>query len=216
MKRIRILALALTAAVLAAGCAGAGKLGGGTPTENSVVIEKDGSVKWASVETYDKGDYTEEELNTWIEKKISDFNASLGKTAAARNTEGFEKLPVALVSASLGSGKAATVTEYDTAGRLVEFAREIGDYNVTFTSLETGRIAVLGQELEGVSFKDVKGGAVNAGDVVSDGQSMFVKAEGHGVIKTEKKVLYISDGCVLRDANTVETPAEGNGYIILD
>lgn len=216
MKRIRILALALTAAILASGCAGIGKLGGGAPAENSVMIEKDGSVQWASVETYDKGDYTQEELNTWIENKISEFNSSLGKQAAARNTEGSEKLPVALVSASLGDGKAATVTEYDTAGRLVEFAREIGDYNVDFTSLETGRIAVLGQELDSISFKDVKGGAVNSGDVMSDGQRMFVKAEGHAVIKTEKKVLYVSDGCVLRDANTVETPADGNGYIILD
>ena len=59
-------------------------------------------------------------------------------------------------------GKAFTITEYDTASRIVEFAREIGDYNVTFTALEAGRVAVLGQGLEAVAFKDMKGNAVDA------------------------------------------------------
>lgn len=216
MKKFVYLALALMTAVLVAGCAGIGSPGGGNPTENSVMIEKDGSVRWASVETYDKGDYTEDEIKAFAEKRISDFNSSLGKAASAENTEGSDKLPAALVSVHLGDGKATMVTEYDTAARLVEFAREIGDYNVTFTGLETGRAAVMGQQLEGVELKDEKGNAVNSGDAVSDGQRLVVKAEGPGVIKTEKKVLYTSDGCVLRDANTVETPGEGTSYIILN
>ena len=51
---------------------------------------------------------------------------------------------------------------------------------------------------------------------MSDGQQFLVKAEGPGVIKTEKKILYVSDGCSLRDSGTVETPEEGTSYIILD
>lgn len=217
MKKIMAMALALmAAAVLATGCAGIGAPGKGTPVENSVMIEKDGNVQWASVETYDKGDYTEEELKAFVQQRISDFNSSLGKAAKSENTEGAEKLPAALVSAKIGDGKAFTVTEYDTASRIIEFAREIGDYNVTFTALEAGRVAVLGQGLEDVAFKDVKGNAVDASQAVSDGQQVLVKAEGPGVIKTEKKILYVSDGCSLRDSNTVETPEEGASYIILD
>lgn len=216
MKKFVYLALALMTAVLVTGCAGIGLPGGGNPTENSVMIEKDGSVRWASVETYDKGDYTEDELKAFAQKRISDFNSALGKAASAENTEGADKLPAALVSVQLGDGKATMVTEYDTAARLVEFAQEIGDYNVTFTRLETGRAAVMGQQLEGVELKDEKGNAVNVSDAVSDGQRLVVKAEGSGVIKTEKKVLCASDGCVLRDANTVETPEEGTSYIILN
>ena len=62
MKKIgyRLLTL-VTAAVLMTGCAGLGSSGGAKPTENSVMIEKDGSVRWQSVETYEAGDYTEEE-----------------------------------------------------------------------------------------------------------------------------------------------------------
>ena len=100
------------------------------------------------METYDKGDYPEEELTAFVQERISSFNASLGKAEKSENTEGAEKLPVALVSAKIGDGKAFTITEYDTASRIVEFAREIGDYNVTFTALEAGRVAVLGQGLE--------------------------------------------------------------------
>ena len=211
MKKIMVMALALmTAAVLATGCAGIGAPGKGTPVENSVMIEKDGNVQWVSVETYDKGDYPEEELTAFVQERISSFNASLGKA------EKSEKLPVALVSAKIGDGKAFTITEYDTASRIVEFAREIGDYNVTFTALEAGRVAVLGQGLEAVAFKDMKGNAVDASQAVSDGQQFLVKAEGPGVIKTEKKILYVSDGCSLRDSSTVETPEEGTSYIILD
>lgn len=217
MKRIRVMALAfLAAAVLATGCAKMGASGKGAPVENSVMIEKDGSVQWASVETYEKGDYTLEEMKEAAQKRISDYNSFLGKEAKSENAEGADKLPVALVSAELSDGKASMVTEYDSATRLIEFAREIGDYNVTFTALETGRAAVLGQNLDGVNFKDAKGDAVDAAQVASDGQRVVVKAEGPGVVKTEKKVLYISDGCSLRDANTVQTPEEGTSYIVIE
>lgn len=103
MKKIMVMALALmTAAVLATGCAGIGAPGKGTPVENSVMIEKDGNVQWVSVETYDKGDYPEEELTAFVQERISSFNASLGKAEKSENTEGAEKLPVALVSAKIG------------------------------------------------------------------------------------------------------------------
>ena len=171
MKKIMVMALALmTAAALATGCAGIGAPGKGTPVENSVMIEKDGNVQWASVETYDKGDYPEEELKAFVQERISSFNASLGKAEKSENTEGAEKLPVALVSAKIGDGKAYTITEYDTASRIVEFAREIGDYNVTFTALEAGRVAVLGQGLEGVAFKDVIPGSVGRPAVFGKGR----------------------------------------------
>ena len=122
------------------GCSRIGMGGAAEPTENSVYVAGDGSVRWASVETYQQGDYTEDELKTWAGQKISDFNSGLGKAASYENTEGSEKLPAAMVSARIGNGTATLVTEYDTPGRLIEFAQEIGDYNVPFTQLDTGRL----------------------------------------------------------------------------
>mgnify|MGYP000258343014 CR=1 FL=1 len=50
---------------------------------------------------------------------------------------------------------------------------------------------------------------------LKDGQSMVVKAAGQGVIVTEKKIQYVSEGCVLKDSNRVQTSGEGTSYIIL-
>jgi hypothetical protein len=50
---------------------------------------------------------------------------------------------------------------------------------------------------------------------LKDGQNLVVKAAGKGVIVTEKKIQYVSDGCVLKDSNRVQTSGEGTSYIIL-
>ncbi len=216
MKKIVMGILLLAAAAVAlAGCSRIGMGGAAEPTENSVYVAGDGSVRWASVETYQQGDYTENELKTSAGQKISNFNSGLGKAASYENTEGSEKLPVAMVSARIEKGTATLVTEYDTPGRLIEFAQEIGDYNVPFTQLDTGRVAAMSGELTDVSFKDEKGKAADQGTALKEGQSMVVKAAGQGVIVTEKKIQYVSDGCVLKDSNRVQTSGEGTSYIIL-
>lgn len=216
MKKIvkGILLLAASAAVVT-GCSRIGMGGAAEPTENSVYVAGDGNVRWASAETYQQGDYTEDELKTWAGQKISDFNSGLGKAASYENTEGSEKLPAAMVSARIGNGTATLVTEYDTPGRLIEFAQEIGDYNVPFTQLDTGRVAAMSGELKDASFKDEKGKAVDQETALKDGQNLVVKAAGKGVIVTEKKIQYVSDGCVLKDSNRVQTSGEGTSYIIL-
>ena len=126
MKKIvkGILLLAAAAAVVT-GCSRIGIGGAEVPTENSVYVAGDGSVRWASVETYQQGSYTEDELKNSAGQKIIDFNSGLGKAASYENAEGSEKLPVAIVSASMGNGTATLVTEYDAPGRLIEFAQEI-------------------------------------------------------------------------------------------
>ena len=204
MKKIvkGILLLAAAAAVVT-GCSRIGMGGAEAPTENSVYVAGDGSVRWASVETYQQGSYTEDELKNSAGQKIIDFNSGLGKAASYENAEGSEKLPVAIV------------TEYDAPGRLIEFAQEIGDYNVPFTQLDTGRVAAMSGELAEVSFQDEKGKAVDQETALKDGQSMVVKAAGQGVIVTEKKIQYVSEGCVLKDSNRVQTSGEGTSYIIL-
>lgn len=216
MKKIvaGLLALAAAAAVVT-GCSRIGTAGGDNPSQNSLYIEGDGSVRWASVETYDQGDYTEDELKASAGQKISSFNSSLGKDASFENAEGSDKLPVGLVSVKLGNGKSVLITEYDTPGRLIEFAQEIGDHNVPFIQLDTGRAAAMSGELKEASFKDEKGQPVDQDTALKDGQKLVVKAEGQGIVVSDKGILYISDNCLLKDASTVQTPEEGIGYIIL-
>ena len=214
-KIVKGILLLAAAAAMVTGCSRICMVEDAEPTENSVYVAGDGSVRWASVETYQQGSYTEDELKNSAGQKIIDFNSGLGKAASYENAEGSEKLPVAIVSASMGNGTATLVTEYDAPGRLIEFAQEIGDYNVPFTQLDTGRVAAMSGELAEVSFQDEKGKAVDQETALKDGQSMVVKAAGQGVIVTEKKIQYVSEGCVLKDSNRVQTSGEGTSYIIL-
>lgn len=207
------LILALTAGL--SGCGRIGGLGSFEPAESCALIEKDGSVQWASVETYDQGDYTEEELVSFAKERISAFNESLGREASAENTDGAEKLPVALVSGSLSDGTARLVTEYDKADRLVEFSQEIGDDTMPFTLLVTGRVASVGGDMSQVTFTDEKGNAVDGASVAADGERLAIRAEGGGLIRTEGTVLCVSEGSTLVDQSTVRTAEEGISYIIL-
>lgn len=214
-KRTILTMVLMTAVISITACSAMGRPGGNAPVENSAMIDKEGGVSWVSMEPYEDSDGTEEELKTWVGNKISDFNSSLGKPASATNTENGQKLPVAIVSVTTGKGKAVLITEYDTPSRLIEFSNEIGDYNVPFTVLEVDRVESIGQGFEGISFKDEKGNRVDAQTAKSDNQKLAVKAEGQGIIKTENTVLYVSEGCTLKDSKTVQTSPEGTSYIVL-
>ena len=182
--------MVLAAAISTAACSAMGKSGEKLPAENSVMIDEGGN-------------------------KIAAFNSSLGKPAQAVNSSGSERLPVAIGSVAVGNGTATLITEYDTPSRLVEFAGEIGDYNVPFTALEVGRVASAGQSFEGLTFKDEKGNTVDAQTVRAGNEKLAVKAEGQGIIKTENAILYISDGCTLQDSRTVQTAQEGTSIKII-
>ena len=188
--------------------------GAEVPTENSVYVAGDGSVRWASVETYQQGSYTEDELKNSAGQKIIDFNSGLGKAASYENAEGSEKLPVAIVSASMGNGTATLVTEYDAPGRLIEFAQEIGDYNVPFTQLDTGRVAAMSGELAEVSFQDEKGRRWTRRQLLGTDRAWWLRLRT-GRHCDGEKIQYVSEGCVLKDSNRVQTSGEGTSYIIL-
>ena len=216
MTKLAAAAAAMGLALAVWGCSGAGSLVEVTPQENCAIIKKDGSVQWASVEAYDQGSYTQDEMLAFAKERVSAYNASLGKEAASENKEGAEALPVAVVSGKLEEGTALLVTAYDTPARLIEFAREIGDGNVTFTDLATGTVGSMGEKLAAVSWKDAKGNGAAAADVTKNADAIVITAEGQGIIRTEKKVLYVSQDCTLQSENTVQTAAEGPSYIIME
>lgn len=187
--------------------------GGFAPSENSAYIEKDGSLKWASVEDAGGEGYSKENLLAFAKEKISDYNASLGKEQTAENKEGEEKLPVAVVSAEEKDGKLVLVTEYDAPERLLEFSEEIGDDTMPFIRLETGSIAQMEGALSESSMTDAKGNPADISAVKKEG-SQVVFSEGQGILQTEGKILYASEGCTVMDEHTAKT-AEGVSVIVL-
>lgn len=212
-KTIRGILLFAVSSVCLTGCAGSGGKGDSF-TENTLYVAGDGSVSWASVENYGEGDYREEELKAFAAERISQFNLSQGKEAAFENEKGSEKLPVALDKVHMEDGTALLVTEYDTPSRLVEFSQDIGDEGMPFSAIETGSPAVLAFR-EPVSYLDSEGKTAARQEILKK-TGLAVQVSGQGIISTEKKIRYISEGCTLRDDRTVETAPEGVSCILLE
>ena len=216
-KSMRGILFLAACAALFTGCA---RSGGdrGSFTENTLYVAKDGTVFWTSTEEYGEGSYKEEELRDFAGAKISQFNQSLGKEAAYENRDGSEALPVALDEVSMKDGRAVLVTEYDTPSRLVEFSGEIGDTSMPFTSIETGTAADLA-DVKQTAYMDAKGKTADP-QALSEGilkeSGLAVKVSGQGLISTENRILYVSEGCELMNDKTVKTAAGGVSYIILE
>lgn len=220
MKKILLAALAAMFVLTLPGCALSGRGGAVefSPAESCAYIKKDGSLQWASVETAEQGDYSEEELAAYAKERISAFNSALGKEASAENKSGQEKLPAAFVSCRLDDKKAVLITEYDTPARLIEFAEEIGDYNVGFTLLETGSPEDIAGACGDPEMVDTRGKAVEDPLAAAQkaGSSVAVAAEGQGIIETERKILYVSQGCTLLSEHRVQTADKAVSCIVLE
>ena len=212
-KSIRGILLLAACTVFFAGCARS-KGSWEAFTENTLYVAGDGSVSWASVESFGEGDYKEEELKAFAGERISQFNQSQGEEPAFENEKGAEKLPVALDTVSMKDGRAVLVTEYDTPSRLVEFSQDIGDGGMPFDSIDIGSPASLALK-EQTSYLDIEGKAVDQQEILKE-TGLAVRVSGQGVISAEKKIRYISEGCTLRDVHTVETASEGVSCIILE
>ena len=94
-KIVKGILLLAAAAAMVTGCSRIGMGEDAEPTENSVYVADDGSVRWASVETYQQGDYTEDELKLIIKQSAKVLNVKIedaGATELARRSRGTPRL----------------------------------------------------------------------------------------------------------------------------
>lgn len=222
MKKINVAAVILAVLLSAAMTAGCARSSSSEfdPVQNSVFIKQDGSILSATVEHTQQDYYTEENLKSFVEGKVSEFNAAQGKESAAYNKEGSDKLPVALVSCSLSQGQGEQilkyVLEYSSADMMFAFTGTIRDEEMTLTSLATDSVEnrLSKGDLVGDAFVDAKGQSVESSKVTSQSKLRVVVSEGPATIQTEGKVVYMTQGCTLQNAYTVTTSGEGVSYIV--
>ena len=220
ISRYLLLAAVVMAVFAASGCARSDKGAVFDPDQSSIFVKKDGSVLSASVEHSDQNYYSEEELKSFMEGRLSEFNAAQGKESAAYNKEGAEKLPAAIVSCKVegadGAKTVKSIVEYSSPEMLLALAGEIRDGEIQLAALATDSVEnrLAAGDLVGSTFVDAKGNAVEAGQITSQSKLRVVSSQGPALIQTEGKVLYMSDGCTLVDEYTVQTPEEGSSFII--
>ena len=83
ISRYLLLAAVVMAVFAASGCARSDKGAVFDPDQSSIFVKKDGSVLSASVEHSDQNYYSEEELKSFMEGRLSEFNAAQGRGGQA-------------------------------------------------------------------------------------------------------------------------------------
>lgn len=194
-KKLLAAAVAVTAVLMLGGCEGlSAKNAKGPETEESCLyITKDGSIQWVSVEHYEGGSYSKEELLDFASEKIKEYNE-------AKGTEN-SKEPVTLVSGSLENGKAVLVTSYDSGESLVDFAGETGDDTMPFAEVKTGTPEELSEELKAAGI-EIHG-------------SFAVVLQGEGMVQTEGKILDADGSCTVNDGHFIKT-GSGTSVIVTE
>ena len=194
-KKLLAAAVAETAVLMLGGCEGlSAKNAKGPETEESCLyITKDGSIQWVSVEHYEGGSYSKEELLDFASEKIKEYNE-------AKGTEN-SKEPVTLVSGSLENGKAVLITSYDSGESLVDFAGETGDDTMPFAEVKTGTPEELSEELKAAGI-EIHG-------------SFAVVLQGEGMVQTEGKILDADGSCTVNDGHFIKT-GSGTSVIVTE
>lgn len=194
-KKLLAAAVAVAAVLMLGGCEGlSAKNAKGPETEESCLyITKDGSIQWVSVEHYEGGSYSKEELLDFASEKIKEYNE-------AKGTEN-SKEPVTLVSGSLENGKAVLITSYDSGESLVDFAGETGDDTMPFAEVKTGTPEELSEELKAAGI-EIHG-------------SFAVVLQGEGMVQTEGKILDADGSCTVNDGHFIKT-GSGTSVIVTE
>ena len=194
-KKLLAAAVAVTAVLMLGGCEGlSAKNAKGPETEESCLyITKDGSIQWVSVEHYEGGSYSKEELLDFASEKIKEYNE-------AKGTEN-SKEPVTLVSGSLENGKAVLITSSDSGESLVDFAGETGDDTMPFAEVKTGTPEELSEELKAAGI-EIHG-------------SFAVVLQGEGMVQTEGRILDADGSCTVNDGHFIKT-GSGTSVIVTE
>ena len=194
-KKLLAAAVAVTAVLMLGGCEGlSAKSAKGPETEESCLyITKDGSIQWVSVEHYEGGSYSKEELLDFASEKIKEYNEAKGTESS--------KEPVTLVSGSLENGKAVLVTSYDSGESLVDFAGETGDDTMPFTEIRAGTPEELSEDLKAAGI-EIHG-------------SFAVVLQGEGIVQTEGKLLDADGSCTVSDGHFIKT-GSGTSVIVTE
>ncbi|MGL5436807.1 MAG: hypothetical protein ACRDBO_15615 [Lachnospiraceae bacterium] len=215
MKKKRAAWLAVALGLMLTGCGQQAKSGEWNSDTGSIYVNQAMEIQSSVVFTsqQDNDTYNQDELKAYAEEVVISYNSEHGGAAAAQNSEGAEKLPVALKSATLNGKTGKLIFEYKDGESLAGFAAETGDSALTvFSVMKVSDTLAAGGLADG-TFVNKEGVAVSGEEVAKQSDYKAVTAEGAAIICTEGEIVYVTEGVTLRDSHTAETP-EGKNYII--
>lgn len=216
MKRGVFAIAVLAAAAVMTACAGGKKTVEFDPQESCLFLSDAGTVTAVTVETFDGGSYSEEELKASTEEYLAAFNgadAGLGAGQAA---------PAELEECTLGEGSARLKIRFADAGQYLRFMKEYPDEEsaIRIKKLDVVPVpeGVTKGYIVGASFTEADGKkkSVSAGDIMEKTKLYVAAVEGPALIVTEGAVRYVSSGAAVTGTNQVQTGGDGVAYIVFE
>ncbi len=208
--RIGISVAALAAALLVlAACSGGHSF---SPTGNSLYIASDGTITSAFVEEVDQSYYNKEDMLSFCEDAVTEYNSSKGASAAAyqSDAEKNEVLPVAITDFDYGS-EATLVLTYASAD----------DYSA-FNEADPAAVAMIlyapAANTTGMPDMDLvtvaDGTKVAASSVIGDSKLRIVLIEGAADVEVDGTLIYVSENVTVTGDSTAETAETGYSYLV--
>ncbi len=182
------------------------------PTGDSLYISDEGVISTAFIVDVDASYYTEDDMRSFCETEVSEYNASKGASAVAYQDDAAdnETLPVAIESFTYGD-QAQLILTYASADDYVAF-NEADPDSATSIMYAEARNTVGMPEISLVSVED--GSRVAAGSVVGDDRLKIVMIEGDVNVQVQGRLVYTSENVTVTGEDTATTGAEGSSYLI--
>lgn len=226
MKKNRAAALVLATGLLLTGCGQQAGHKEWAADTNSIYINQAMEIESALVYTSENqsGSYQAEELKAYAQAAVDAYNQEHGAADGAlpsgaaqdgEKNEASQSGPVRLKECSLDGASGRLVFAYADGETFTGFAQATGDNTHSVTALSVSTVAdalVAGALMDG-TFLDAEGKAVPADQVIKQSDYRVAAVTGSGVIQTEGKVAFVSEGVTIQDRFTVVTP-EGESYVI--
>ena len=213
MKRgIRTCAASLALVLILSALTGCSSGRAFEPTGDSIYISSDGVISTAFVVDVDESYYTEEDMRSFCETEVVEYNTSKGASAAAYQDDAAEDetLPVAIVSFTYGD-QAQLILNYASAEDYLAF-NEADPDSATSIMYAEAKNTVGMPEISLVSAED--GSRVAAGSVVGDDRLKILMVEGAVNVQVQGRLVYTSENVTVTGEDTATTGAEGSSYLV--
>ncbi|MCI8549275.1 MAG: hypothetical protein HFI68_01565 [Lachnospiraceae bacterium] len=182
------------------------------PEASSIYVKKDGTVISADIEAFEGSNYSEDELKTYVEEAVKEYNSEHGANAEAYVDEDDKDtvLPVKINSLTVENGTASLFLEYEKCGDYLEFVGTSG-MKGAIGRLE---LSTVGETSFSGNFQNSKGEDVTMEGVTKKEGNPVVIIDGPVTMQVEGSIQYVSTGVTIVDKHTVTTPAESVSFIV--
>ena len=184
---------------------------GYNPSESGFYMKQDGSIIGATIEEFDKDSYSLEDLTSYVEQEVSQFNNEAVGENRAYLDEKKEKdsLPVSIQSLDLKGENAVLMLLYQDADTYLEFNENEGLVSKLSFSKVGEVTGITSRTFKNMQGNSVKGSALNSNDYV-------IQIKGKIALECEGDVVYYSSGVSINDEEISVDSENETAYIIFE